>query len=380
MELRPAGLEMRPPPGLKRQLVVEPADEPRELFTTGLPVGDEIPRRRSFPRSAVAGISLLALVGGLGSLAVPPSLWASPEPTPAAATVAPVEKSAPSMISAEGWNVAEGSLPAGGSSPTRAVPEKADQPVRPLPRGESVQQASTREVVPETGAPAVQDVPDAPTEQELLTPPRAAPLPPAQKGDYVKHRVNFSNLVSDRQFTDSEAANASDLQFFFESQGSFLADYVENGQSAAQIISAAAAKHEINPWVVLATLEKENSLVTRESQPGKATLRASMGYAYNDGGSSAGRHSTFGYQVEKGTALLRKLFDEGQQHRFPTRMRVDYGKRHITVRNAATYALMRYTPHTTDTRLRRIGGGNFLFERHLVRFQSDYAHFYQEAD
>ena len=213
-----------------------------------------------------------------------------------------------------------------------------------------------------------------------LTPPRAARAPGVQKGDYVKHRVNFSNLISNADFTDSRAATALDLQFFFQEQGSFLADYTEGGRTAAQIVSEASEKHGINPWVVLATLEKENSLVTRGTQPGRATLRASMGYAYDDGGSTAGKHSTFAYQVEKGTALLRSLYDEGQTHSFPTRMRVDYDKRRITVRNAATYALMRYTPHTTDTRLAKIGGGNFLFERHLARFQKDYQRFYQQAD
>lgn len=271
--------------------------------------------------------------------------------------------------------------PTPGPQPDHAAAPQLDPTPAPSPR---------LEPIPDQGpsdAPSRQTAGPPPrTEIEPAAPPRLNPtkpkkleLPAAQKGDYVKHRINFSHLIADGDFTDSQAANAADLQFFFDRKGSFMAGFSEDGRTAAQIIADAATEHRINPWVVLATLEKEASLVSRQRQPGQATLRAAMGYAYNDSGSTAGRRSSFSYQIDRGTGLLRKLFDEGKSLGFPQKMRVNYGSRNLTIRNAATYALMRYTPHTTDTRLGRTGGGNYLFERSLVRFENEYARFHAEA-
>ncbi|MBI3925489.1 MAG: hypothetical protein HY319_08120 [Armatimonadetes bacterium] len=96
-----------------------------------------------------------------------------------------------------------------------------------------------------------------------------------------------------------------------------------------------------------------------------------MGYSIHDGARHRlSRHSDFDWQVEKGTRLLRELYEEGQELSFPRKLRVDYGLRKIQVDNAATWALLRYTPHTVDVRLGQVGGGNFLFRKHLERFIS----------
>ena len=207
-------------------------------------------------------------------------------------------------------------------------------------------------------------------QQHTLAPAAGARTYPAitvQKGDYVSHRVNYSTLISNEEFTDANAMNAEQLQKFFDSTGSFLGSYTQDGKTAAQIIDQAAKAHHINPRVILATLEKENSLVSRTSEPAKWVMRSAMGYAYDDGGGSAGRHSNFAYQVDKGTRLLHDLFEEGRQVHFPAKMVVDYGTRKLRVNNAATWSLMRYTPHTRDTRLHQLGGGNYNFHHIMQR-------------
>lgn len=234
-------------------------------------------------------------------------------------------------------------------------------------------------------APIVQDMPQRPlmtqdtvyrqlqehtlaqTPQKAEQPARTYPTIKVQKGDYVSHRVNYSTLITDEEFTDSKAMSAQQLQAFFEDTGSFLADYKEGGRTAAQIIDQAAKAHEINPRVILATLQKENGMVSRSVEPKKWVMRSAMGYAYDDGGSTAGKHSTFAYQIDKGTELLHELFEEGKQVNFPAKMVVDYGTRRLPINNAATWSLMRYTPHTRDTHLRQIGGGNHSFHHVMER-------------
>lgn len=196
---------------------------------------------------------------------------------------------------------------------------------------------------------------------------RVYPRVPTQKGDYVAHKVNFSALMSNEEFTDATALDVGQIQSVLERNHSFLATYQQDGRQAARIIADAAAAHRVNPRVILATLEKENSLVTREKVPPAWVLRSAMGYAYNDGGGTAGRSSTFASQVDKGTQLMRQLFDEGQALSYPHRMSVDYNQRRIQVDNAATHALMRYTPHTVDTHLPVVGGGNYNFHHLLKR-------------
>lgn len=365
MELRSVGQTRE---ALTRGASVGPREEvaltePEERFTAGLSQAEPAPYAPpTIAKPYLCGAAGLTLLAAVAGVTVPGLIWAdAPQDPGKTDTMEPITRGGPVTVKVEPagktvsvqtslepslheWNIA-GAPP----EPPRApeLPELAKKPEQP----------------PE---------PPRPT----YTPPKKVEPPAVHKGDYVRHRINFSNLISNADFTDAKAANATDLQFFLERSGSFLAAYSEDGLSAAEIIAGASTESKINPWVVLATLEKENSRVSRERQPGKIAMRSAMGYAYNDGGSSAGKHSTFGYQVRQGTALLRELYDEGQDRGFPLKMSVDFGARRLTVRNAATYALMRYTPHTTDTSLRRTGGGNYLFERSLKRFQADYQRYH----
>lgn len=263
------------------------------------------------------------------------------------------------------------SLPVGGAL-FAAVPGTVEaatisQTVQ-TPQGTPPHSAPSALVAPPAATPARPGGPTVPT-----SPPAPANLNAQavarrpQKGDYVAHGVNFSTLITDADFTDSGSMSVAQIQALFDKSGSFMATYYQDGRSAASIVSDAALEHGVNPRVILATLEKENSLVSRPTKPAAWVLRSAMGYAYNDGGSTAGRGSTLASQIDKGTQLLRTLYERGHQGTLPAKMTVDYGRRVIRVNNAATYALMSYTPHTLDTQLNQIGGGNYLFGKVLQR-------------
>ena len=205
------------------------------------------------------------------------------------------------------------------------------------------------------------DKPPAPEPFKLSKPTPA-------KHDYIKHHVNFSQLMSNQEFSDTSALDAKGIQTFLEDRNSFLADFNENGLSAAQIIYNASHDAGLNPYVVLTTLEKENSMISRQKCPKKGALAASMGYGYTDGGTYTAGARSFTGQVNKGAQLLAKLYADGQTKTFPLTYKADYGKHKVQIDNAATWALFEYTPHTVDTGLKVVGGGNYRFREVLQDF------------
>ena len=207
-------------------------------------------------------------------------------------------------------------------------------------------------------------IPDKPPTPE----PFKLSKPTEARHDYKKHGVNFSQLISDKEFTDTGALDSVGIQAFLDDSNSFLSDYKENGVSAAQIIFDAAQKSGLNPYVILTTMEKENSLISRQKQPKESLLAASMGYGYTDGGTYTAGAKSFSGQVNKGAELLAKLYKEAQSQTFPMKFKADYGKHKVQLDNAATLALFQYTPHTVDTGLKVVGGGNYRFRKVLEDF------------
>lgn len=305
----------------------------------------ETPRALSLAqRVGTAGLAALSLLGALVATATTAQADGPRTGAPTAAKVAP---------SMDTWLLSGGEHAARwpGAEPTKPTPVRASTVPEVLTMSE-----------PEAARPA----------------PTVSRQEKARPGDYVKHGINFSNLLSDAEFQDWQALSVGEIQGLLESMDSFLADHSVGGESAAQMIGRISRENEVNPWLLLATLEKESSMVTREKAPPARRLRAAMGYGYHDGGGKAGKGSNLGSQLEKGAKLLRDLFDDGRALSFPQKMKVDYGKRSIQVRNAATWALMKYTPHTVDTRLSKLGGGNFLFRRHYERFQKIHVRLFEQ--
>lgn len=188
---------------------------------------------------------------------------------------------------------------------------------------------------------------------------------PKISGETLAFDKNF--LISDEDFTDFNSMNLIEINDFLFQQGTVLPFYQENGETAAQIIFNAAQKYKINPKVIIATIQKEESLIAATTYNQHA-LDYAMGYH---------KPSTFATQVDNGTNLLRYAFDikaseygweVGNPHK--TLDDPKYVENIIIPENAATAALYLYTPY--------IGGyyqdngvyigGNYLFVKVYTRW------------
>jgi hypothetical protein len=170
-----------------------------------------------------------------------------------------------------------------------------------------------------------------------------------------------SKGLSDATFVNEDAMGVTQIQNILSANGSFLKDFSEGGRSAAQIIHDAAHGHgdasgtmngisihdTVNPAVILATLQKEQSLVTMRTKNDGA-LNAAMGFACPDGGGLDPKYKGFTRQVENGAWQLRYNYERAKGHGFKDyqvgqTIKLDGKKVKLTTRNMA--ALYRYTPH-----------------------------------
>ncbi len=205
--------------------------------------------------------------------------------------------------------------------------------------------------------------------------------------------TNGSNIMDNRVFLNANSMNAAQIQSFLASKGSGLASrsfvlqcYGANSQerqlytsvgaacdqnmSAANIIYYASRIYGINPQVIMATLQKEQSLITT-GNPTSWQLNQAMGYGCPTTGNCSG-NSTFSYQIDSGTWVLRYHYERangnnnwwsqssswvcgteknfykpnlypGQNVRFYDGNNVLYRTYYLA--NAATSAFYCYTPH-----------------------------------
>lgn len=198
--------------------------------------------------------------------------------------------------------------------------------------------------------------------------------------------------MDDTTFQASFTMNAASIQSFLQNEGSGLASFsdVENcgpttganysfyatyyscGQteSAAQIIYDASQAYQINPQVILAMMQKEQSLITTPN-PSASQLDYAMGYGCPDSSTSCSVSGFFN-QVDNGTWQLRADIDliNGQSYwgyspsAYPCDSSTnyysaallpgnnvtfydDYGTAYanFVIPNSSTAALYCYTPH-----------------------------------
>jgi hypothetical protein len=134
---------------------------------------------------------------------------------------------------------------------------------------------------------------------------------------------NPSNLIDNPTLTNNAAMSAQDIQFFLTNLQSGLAGYSDAeacspaiapyythcGQtlSAAQLIYDAGQAYGVNPRAILATMEKEQSLVT-DPTPSASQINCAMGY------NSCSNYVGFFTQVDNGTWALRYNYEGAMQH------------------------------------------------------------------
>jgi len=183
-----------------------------------------------------------------------------------------------------------------------------------------------------------------------------------------KASADYNYLCNDLAFTNWASSSVGEIQYFLTANGSFLKDFSENGRSAAQIIYDASHAHgdasgsingitidsstgTVNPIAILATIQKEEGLVTGfYSQPAnynQTRVDWAMGYGYTDD-IIYQQYKGFTKQVEWGAWQLRYNYERASGHGFG-----DYqvgqvatiDDTSVTFNNRCTASLYRYTPH-----------------------------------
>ncbi|MCP4537501.1 MAG: peptidoglycan DD-metalloendopeptidase family protein [Chloroflexi bacterium] len=88
-------------------------------------------------------------------------------------------------------------------------------------------------------------------------------------------------FLTDAQLESYNAMTADQIRQFLIDQGSYFRQSIQDVDGTtfdpAEVIAQAANLYRINPQVILATLEKENSGVTRTTRPSDAAMRFLMG-------------------------------------------------------------------------------------------------------
>jgi hypothetical protein len=200
---------------------------------------------------------------------------------------------------------------------------------------------------------------------------------------------NPEKIIDDAIFTNSGSMSANQIQDFLNTKNSTclknfttlsLTDDNGDGQvqdtttepygkhgnmSAAQVIKAAADIYKINPQVILATLEKEQGLVTRSDCPAWR-YNTALGYGCPDSAPCNVAAYGFTRQIDYGAYHFRGFYDDS----LPTvpygvgSYRVAYnpeqscGSSILNIQNRATAALYSYTPYQPNAAAISAGYGS----------------------
>ncbi len=182
-------------------------------------------------------------------------------------------------------------------------------------------------------------------QEEAAAAAAAAAAEAGWTGGGTKPPVPFApnTVISDAKFLAAGSMSAEAIQGFLNAQSGDLKDYVgadHNGarKSAAAMIAEACVYHGVSPKVILATLQKEQSLISRPS-PSQYALDWALGCGKAES-YTIDRYKGFGNQIWEGARVMIK-------NRAGWRSGIALAIDHAAVypSNASTHSLYRYTPH-----------------------------------
>lgn len=178
-------------------------------------------------------------------------------------------------------------------------------------------------------------------------------LPPPQVAsgdDSWKNGFDRDYTMSDKDFTDKDSMTAAQIQSFLEKRGSVLSKPTTGGLPS-QMIYDACQKYGISPKVMLATLQKEQGLVSKKTATQKQ-LDWALGVGAYDGGNWNQSCKGFGNQVAGSAKCFRKWYDYAQDKlKKGESISLTIDGQRVPVKNAATYSNYKYTPHFAGNKL-----------------------------
>jgi hypothetical protein len=165
-------------------------------------------------------------------------------------------------------------------------------------------------------------------------------------GSVPRNVFDRSNVVSENNFRNGSALSAADIQAFLGRQPGALKNYTGKDhagvtKSAAQMISDASVHFNINPKVILATLQKEQSLLSTK-YPSQSQYNGAMGAGMPDSGKNNSSMQGFGNQIWWGAQKFDKNARDWHagMHYVDSEFGLDQ-----PCANEGTFAQYRYTPH-----------------------------------
>lgn len=201
-------------------------------------------------------------------------------------------------------------------------------------------------------------------------------------------------IISDDEFTDYAGMSAEKIQQFLDTKTGPLKTYVHtDGRTAAQVIFDAAQANRISPKVLLVTIHKESSMITRTTFPSglQYYLDWIVFYGWCDS-CSTGSNKGFANQINAAAAAYRRYLDLIAERGFSISgwgpgitktiqcidSDYDNGRElctpgtniNIIPANGATSALYTYTPHP---------GGNYAFWYHWNNFGFNLRRYYPDG-
>jgi len=203
------------------------------------------------------------------------------------------------------------------------------------------------------------------------------------QGEVAALEFDPNQIITDSEMKDYLSMNQSDIQRFLESHNGVLKsyrikDYTGIERSASEIIYNASQAYKINPKWVLATLQKEQSLITNPS-PSQYNLDWAMGYAVCDSCSvddpKVALFKGFGTQVDRATWRIKYYYENSEKFNFHPGQLYNIDGRDVLVYNQATANLYNYTPHIH-------GNYNFwkIWQRWFAKIYPDGSLLQQEGD
>jgi hypothetical protein len=165
----------------------------------------------------------------------------------------------------------------------------------------------------------------------------------ASQGSDPRTQFVRSNVISNNNFRNGRSMSVNEIQNFLNKQPGALKSYTGKDhsgttKSAAQMISQECIRFNINPKVMLATLQKEQSLLGN-AHPQQSQLDWALGAGKADTFTST-RMKGFGNQIYWGAQKFNK--NARDWHSGSTEP-VDHKSQ--VCDNEGTFAQYRYTPH-----------------------------------
>lgn len=168
-------------------------------------------------------------------------------------------------------------------------------------------------------------------------------------GDWAQN-FDKTMIVPDNVLIDSNSMTKTEVKNFLASKSSVLSKPYR-GQDPADMIMAAANKYGISPMIIIATLQKEQGLVSK-TDASEHTLDWALGVGCYDSGNWNEKFKGLDKQIEYCANTYKRHYDDAQekiQNNETLTMEID-GK-NITIDNAATWAFYKYTPHFAGNEL-----------------------------